>query len=154
MRDVVGDRRKVFAAALQPISSLKRDAGRLADFTPIHGSAKKAAARKMNGGRIFSGLDFYTKCHSSLAAFSLRVRFYTTFLHRVFSPLIRVIIVHNLAIVTFCRVSGLSPFMGDTDLETMANVTIAEYDYEDEAFDNVSKEAKDFIDRLLVKEQP
>ena len=62
---------------------------------------------------------------------------------------------HNLAIVTLCfRVSGLSPFMGDTDLETMANVTIAEYDYEDEAFDNVSKEAKDFIDRLLVKEQP
>lgn len=63
-------------------------------------------------------------------------------------------IVGNLVSVTFCRVSGLSPFMGDTDLETMANVTIAEYDYEDEAFDNVSKEAKDFIDRLLVKEQP
>ena len=63
----------------------------------------------------------------------------------------------NLVVVIFfrhCRVSGLSPFMGDTDLETMANVTIAEYDYEDEAFDNVSKEAKDFIDRLLVKEQP
>ena len=53
----------------------------------------------------------------------------------------------------FCRVSGLSPFMGDTDLETMANVTIAEYDYEDEAFDNVSQEAKDFIDSLLVKDQ-
>ena len=43
--------------------------------------------------------------------------------------------------------------MGDTDLETMANVTIAEYDYEDEAFDNVSQEAKDFIDSLLVKDQ-
>ena len=28
--------------------------------------------------------------------------------------------------------------MGDTDLETMANVTIAEYDYEDEAFDKVN----------------
>ena len=41
--------------------------------------------------------------------------------------------------------------MGDTDLETMANVTIAEYDYEDEAFDNVSDIAKDFIDSLLVK---
>ena len=40
------------------------------------------------------------------------------------------------------RVSGLSPFMGDTDLETMANVTIAEYDYEDEAFDNVSQAVK------------
>lgn len=43
--------------------------------------------------------------------------------------------------------------MGDTDLETMANVTIAEYDYEDEAFDNISSDAKDFIDRLLIKEK-
>ena len=41
--------------------------------------------------------------------------------------------------------------MGDTDLETMANVTIAEYDYEDEAFGNISESAKDFIDSLLVK---
>lgn len=43
--------------------------------------------------------------------------------------------------------------MGDTDLETMANVTIAEYDYEDEAFDTISDDAKDFIDKLLVKEK-
>lgn len=41
--------------------------------------------------------------------------------------------------------------MGDTDLETMANVTIAEYDYEDEAFNNVSDQAKKFVDKLLVK---
>ena len=53
----------------------------------------------------------------------------------------------------FSRLSGLSPFMGDTDLETMANVTIAEYDYEDEAFDKVSDLAKDFIDKLLIKEK-
>ena len=43
--------------------------------------------------------------------------------------------------------------MGDTDLETMANVTIAEYDYEDEAFDNISEQARNFIDVLLVKEK-
>jgi myosin-light-chain kinase len=43
--------------------------------------------------------------------------------------------------------------MGDTDLETMANVTIAEYDYEDEAFNNISQQAKNFIDKLLVKEK-
>ena len=43
--------------------------------------------------------------------------------------------------------------MGDTDLETMANVTIAEYDYEDEAFSNISSDAKNFIDKLLVKEK-
>lgn len=51
------------------------------------------------------------------------------------------------------RLSGLSPFMGDTDLETMANVTIAEYDYEDEAFNNISDQAKDFVDKLLVKKK-
>jgi myosin-light-chain kinase len=43
--------------------------------------------------------------------------------------------------------------MGDTDLETMANVTIAEYDYEDDAFDNISTDAKDFIDKLLLKQK-
>ena len=109
----------------------------------------------MNGRRIFSGLDFYTKCHISPEwPPSQGPILHNIPLRRLFFLFIGVIIVANLVIVTFCRVSGLSPFMGDTDLETMANVTIAEYDYEDEAFDNVSKEAKDFIDRLLVKEQP
>lgn len=51
----------------------------------------------------------------------------------------------------FCSLSGLSPFMGDSDLETMANVTKAEYDFDDEAFDIISEEAKDFISRLLLK---
>ena len=37
------------------------------------------------------------------------------------------------------RVSGLSPFMGDTDLETMANVTIAEYDYWGQHFSKMSE---------------
>ena len=50
------------------------------------------------------------------------------------------------------RLSGLSPFMGDSDVETMANVTIARYDFDDEAFDDISKEAKEFISNLLVKE--
>ena len=43
--------------------------------------------------------------------------------------------------------------MGDTDLETMANVTIAEYDYEDEVFNNISDQAKDFVDQLLIKKK-
>ena len=43
--------------------------------------------------------------------------------------------------------------MGDTDLATMANVTIAEYDYEDEAFSNISDQAKDFVDQLLIKKK-
>lgn len=51
------------------------------------------------------------------------------------------------------RLSGLSPFMGETDVETMANVTIARYDFEDESFEEISTEAKDFISKLLLKEK-
>lgn len=51
-----------------------------------------------------------------------------------------------------CRLSGLSPFMGATDVETMANVTIAKYDFDDEAFQDISDNAKDFIKKLLLKD--
>lgn len=43
--------------------------------------------------------------------------------------------------------------MGETDIETMANVTIANYDFEDEAFNEISPDARDFIAKLLVKDQ-
>ena len=50
------------------------------------------------------------------------------------------------------RVSGLSPFMGDNDNETLSNVTSATWDFEDEAFDEISDNAKDFITNLLKKD--
>ena len=50
------------------------------------------------------------------------------------------------------RLSGLSPFMGDNDAETLSNVTSVEWDFEDEAFDEVSENAKEFIAKLLVKQ--
>lgn len=40
--------------------------------------------------------------------------------------------------------------MGDSDPDTFANITRADYDFDDEAFDNVSQDAKDFIGNLLV----
>ena len=43
--------------------------------------------------------------------------------------------------------------MGDSDLETMANVTRAVYDFNDESFEPISKNAKDFISKLLVKDK-
>ena len=43
--------------------------------------------------------------------------------------------------------------MGDTDAETLTNVTLGEWDFEDEAFDDVSSDAKDFIAGLLVKDK-
>uniref|UniRef100_A0A3P8SVD2 Myosin light chain kinase, smooth muscle n=1 Tax=Amphiprion percula TaxID=161767 RepID=A0A3P8SVD2_AMPPE len=48
--------------------------------------------------------------------------------------------------------SGLSPFMGDNDNETLSNVTSATWDFEDEAFDEISDTAKDFITNLLKKD--
>lgn len=58
----------------------------------------------------------------------------------------------SVGVICYVLLSGLSPFMGETDIETMANVTIAKYDFEDESFSNVSPEALDFISKLLVKD--
>lgn len=43
--------------------------------------------------------------------------------------------------------------MGETDVETMANVTIGKFDFDDEAFEKISVEAKDFISKLLLKDK-
>lgn len=58
----------------------------------------------------------------------------------------------SVGVICYVLLSGLSPFMGETDIETMANVTIAKYDFDDEAFNDVSSEALDFITKLLVKD--
>lgn len=49
------------------------------------------------------------------------------------------------------RLSGMSPFMGDNDAETFTNITKAEFDFDDEAFDAISQDSKDFISALLIK---
>ena len=48
------------------------------------------------------------------------------------------------------RLSGLSPFAGDNDAETFANITHAEFDFDDDAFVAISDDAKDFITSLLI----
>ncbi|XP_076249558.1 uncharacterized protein LOC143188920 [Calliopsis andreniformis] len=59
----------------------------------------------------------------------------------------------SIGVICYVLLSGLSPFMGDTDIETMANVTIAKYDFDHDAFVDISEDAKDFIRCLLVKEK-
>ncbi|XP_058457538.1 calcium/calmodulin-dependent protein kinase type II subunit gamma isoform X5 [Malaya genurostris] len=59
----------------------------------------------------------------------------------------------SVGVIAYVLVSGLSPFAGEDDIQTMANITIGRYDFLDESFDNVSEEAIDFINRCLVKEQ-
>lgn len=58
----------------------------------------------------------------------------------------------SVGVICYVLLSGLSPFMGNSDLETMTNVTRASYDFDDDSFDPISSEAKDFISKLLIKE--
>ncbi|KAG7466950.1 hypothetical protein MATL_G00147860 [Megalops atlanticus] len=58
----------------------------------------------------------------------------------------------SIGVICYILVSGLSPFMGDNDNETLSNVTSATWDFEDEAFDEISEEAKSFISSLLKKD--
>lgn len=50
-------------------------------------------------------------------------------------------------------ISGLAPFTGETNVETLSNVTQAVYDFDDETFEDISDAAKDFISKLLVKKK-
>ena len=59
----------------------------------------------------------------------------------------------SVGVVCYVLLSGLSPFMGDSDVETFANITGMCFDFEDDAFDNISEDSKDFILKLLVKDQ-
>ncbi|XP_047198478.1 myosin light chain kinase, smooth muscle [Hippoglossus stenolepis] len=58
----------------------------------------------------------------------------------------------SIGVICYILLSGLSPFMGDNDNETLSNVTSASWDFEDDAFDEISDTAKDFITSLLKKD--
>uniref|UniRef100_A0A2K5RX92 Myosin light chain kinase, smooth muscle n=1 Tax=Cebus imitator TaxID=2715852 RepID=A0A2K5RX92_CEBIM len=58
----------------------------------------------------------------------------------------------SISVICYILVSGLSPFVGDNDNETLANVTSATWDFDDKAFDEISDDAKDVISSLLKKD--
>uniref|UniRef100_A0A3Q2SZP3 Myosin light chain kinase family member 4 n=1 Tax=Fundulus heteroclitus TaxID=8078 RepID=A0A3Q2SZP3_FUNHE len=57
----------------------------------------------------------------------------------------------SLGVITYMLLSGLSPFLGDDDNETLNNILACQWNFEEEEFGDISDEAKDFITRLLVK---
>jgi myosin-light-chain kinase len=57
----------------------------------------------------------------------------------------------SVGVICYVLLSGLSPFMGDNDLETFGNIHNADFDFDDESFVDISMEAKDFITKLLNK---
>ncbi len=64
---------------------------------------------------------------------------------------------HETAYVSFIvllfRLSGESPFQGNSDPETFALVTAARYEFDEESFEDISDQAKDFISSLLKKDR-
>lgn len=57
----------------------------------------------------------------------------------------------SLGVITYMLLSGLSPFLGDDDNETLNNILACQWNFEEDEFTDISDEAKDFITRLLVK---
>ncbi|XP_050361323.1 uncharacterized protein LOC126780714 [Nymphalis io] len=56
----------------------------------------------------------------------------------------------SLGVVTYMLLSGVMPFSGDSWPERSANITMANYNYHESAFKEISDLAKDFVDHLLV----
>ncbi|XP_055977527.1 myosin light chain kinase 2, skeletal/cardiac muscle-like [Sorex fumeus] len=59
----------------------------------------------------------------------------------------------SMGVITYMLLSGLSPFLGDDDTETLNNVLSANWYFDEETFEAVSEEAKDFVSHLIVKDQ-
>lgn len=55
--------------------------------------------------------------------------------------------------IRYILLSGASPFLGDTQQETYANIVAVDYEFDEEFFSQTSDLAKDFIRKLFVYEQ-
>uniref|UniRef100_A0A671SCV3 Myosin light chain kinase 2, skeletal/cardiac muscle-like n=1 Tax=Sinocyclocheilus anshuiensis TaxID=1608454 RepID=A0A671SCV3_9TELE len=59
----------------------------------------------------------------------------------------------TLGVVTYMLLSGLSPFLGDDDSQTLNNVLMGNWYFDEDAFEHVSAEARDFVSNLLIRER-
>ncbi|KAM9349517.1 uncharacterized protein mylk4a isoform 2-T2 [Symphorus nematophorus] len=56
----------------------------------------------------------------------------------------------SLGVITYMLLSGLCPFLGDDDNETLNNILACKWNFEEQEFVDTSEEAKDFISRMLI----
>ncbi|XP_068197446.1 myosin light chain kinase 2, skeletal/cardiac muscle [Antennarius striatus] len=56
----------------------------------------------------------------------------------------------SLGIITYMLLSGLCPFLGDDDNETLNNILGCKWSFDEPEFVDTSEEAKDFISRMLI----
>uniref|UniRef100_A0A3Q0KKC3 Serine/threonine kinase n=1 Tax=Schistosoma mansoni TaxID=6183 RepID=A0A3Q0KKC3_SCHMA len=58
----------------------------------------------------------------------------------------------SLGVICYVMLSGLSPFLGDSQGETLANIIRVKYNFDYTEFAEISNDAMDFIRKLLVKD--
>jgi len=57
----------------------------------------------------------------------------------------------GIGIITYILLAGYPPFYADNDTQLFEKIMNADYDFDDECWDDVSDLGKDFIKHLLVK---
>ncbi|XP_063079862.1 myosin light chain kinase, smooth muscle [Engraulis encrasicolus] len=57
----------------------------------------------------------------------------------------------SIGVICYILLSGESPFQGSSDAETLALVTAAKWEFDEESFEDISSEAQEFISSLLNK---
>ncbi|KAM9393524.1 myosin light chain kinase, smooth muscle-like [Pholidichthys leucotaenia] len=58
----------------------------------------------------------------------------------------------SIGVICYILLSGESPFQGNTEAETLALVTAAQWEFEPDSFDEITEDAKNFISSLLNKD--
>ncbi|XP_029914606.1 myosin light chain kinase, smooth muscle isoform X2 [Myripristis murdjan] len=57
----------------------------------------------------------------------------------------------SIGVICYILLSGESPFQGNSDDETLALVTAAQWEFDEDSFEEITEQAKDFISSLLNK---
>ncbi|XP_072298868.1 myosin light chain kinase, smooth muscle isoform X2 [Eucyclogobius newberryi] len=57
----------------------------------------------------------------------------------------------SIGVICYILLSGESPFQGNSDAETLALVTAAQYEFDEDSFEEITEDAKSFISSLLNK---
>ncbi|KAK3552760.1 hypothetical protein QTP86_022345, partial [Hemibagrus guttatus] len=57
----------------------------------------------------------------------------------------------SIGVICYILLSGESPFQGESDSDTLALVTAAQWEFDEESFEEITNQAKDFISSLLQK---
>uniref|UniRef100_A0A671QIF6 Myosin light chain kinase, smooth muscle-like n=1 Tax=Sinocyclocheilus anshuiensis TaxID=1608454 RepID=A0A671QIF6_9TELE len=58
----------------------------------------------------------------------------------------------SIGVICYILLSGESPFQGESDSETLTLVTAAQWEFDEESFEDITDLAKDFISSLLSKD--